>query len=105
MSARWIAVAASTYFALLWVLLAPEHRWVGGLFVLGMGLLTSAVSMRDLVAADSTPSATAPSPKRDTVMPVQETIDAYAADPEEPGCFGAVAPGLLQRLRDAPGFR
>jgi len=109
MSARWIAVAASTYFALLWVLLAPEHRWVGGLFVLGMGLLTSAVSMRDLVAADSTPSATAPSPKRDTVMPVQETIDAYAADPEEPEhqrarFLGALGHELRNPLNSVTGF-
>ena len=109
---RYASVFASFYFAGLWFVLAAQHRAWGALAVLGAGLLLGALSSRTLALLRTpvTPSAArADAPSPDAIVPVLESIDTYAAEPEVPErqrarFLGALGHDLRNPLNSETGF-
>lgn len=107
---RSVSLGTSAYFALLWMLLAGQHRYWGALVVFLVGLLSSAFSSRSLASLagrrTEAPSTAVP---LESSMPVHETIDTYSADPELPEhqrarFLGALGHELRNPLNSVTGF-
>jgi two-component system sensor histidine kinase KdpD len=100
------------YFAVLWLLLADQHRAWGALVVFGTGLLLDVFSIRALAlfgdpALPSAPRESAPLPE--APAPELDTVDAYAAEPEvlerqRARFLGALGHDLRNPLNSVTGF-
>ena len=107
MRAKWIAAAATLYFAGLWLVLAPAHGWPGFMVLLGIGFLATLAFVRpasEPVFEESSSPSGVPS-----AMAAYEAIDTYAADPEHPEhqrarFLGALGHELRNPLNSVTGF-
>jgi signal transduction histidine kinase len=102
---RWISLGTAAYFALVWLALAEQHRLSGALMVFGAGALLSVLSVRTLtlLGKQSAP------PPTNSMAPVQETVEAYSADPEQrehqrARFLGALGHELRNPLNSVTGF-
>lgn len=107
MSAKWISASATLYFAVLWLVLAPVHRWPGFFFLLGAGLLATLSFVRRTMQPGS--EASDPTGGSRTAVPAYEAVDTYAADPEQPEhqrarFLGALGHELRNPLNSVTGF-
>ncbi len=108
---RWTVVVVSSYFAIWWVLLSDDQSDWGAVFVLGVGLLMGASALRSaspLLRRGGEP-ATPPEPLVVPPASIQDTIEAHAADPEEPErqrarFLGALGHELRNPLNSVTGF-
>jgi signal transduction histidine kinase len=106
MTLRRASIAGAAYFALLWVLLAHEHRIVGATVVFGVGLVTAMLGTRSSSRADA-PSPLVPEP---APAPVRSSrVDDFAAEPEQPEhqrarFLGALGHELRNPLNSVTGF-
>jgi signal transduction histidine kinase len=103
MTAKQASVAASAYFAALWMLLAEEHRLVGAVVVFFVGLVASfalpGIRREPEAPIAPAPAAAVPSP----------SADDYAAEPELPEhkrarFLGALGHELRNPLNSVTGF-
>lgn len=111
-SLRRALIAASCYFAALWLVLAEEHRWWGALLVLGVGLLLSAFSVRALRLLEGSSALGAPATRTsppEVMAPVLETMDRHTSEREVPErqrarFLGALGHDLRNPLNSVTGF-
>jgi two-component system cell cycle sensor histidine kinase PleC len=105
----WVLAAVSVYFALLWFLLASEHRHSGSLVVLGVGLLLGTFSVRTLALLRGKPGHLGDAARTKDAGSVQDTIDTHSAQPEPPALqrarfVGALGHELRNPLNSVTGF-
>lgn len=105
----WVLAAVSVYFALLWFLLASEHRHWGSLVILGVGLLLSTFSVRTLALLRGEPEQLGGAAPMKDPGSVQDTIEAHCAQPEPPALqrarfVGALGHELRNPLNSVTGF-
>ena len=101
----WASFGAAFYFALLWLILAPEHRLSGALVVYGIGLVTCVLTFRGSRVAEARPVKT-PTTSGDGA---QEARNAVAPDSELPQrrrarFLGALGHELRNPLNSVTGF-
>lgn len=103
MTLRGASLVAAAYFAVVWWLLAQQHRVLGAFIVFVIGAVAAWVATRSRRAPDVEPaSVSAP------IIPTPSAID-YAADPELPEhrrarFLGALGHELRNPLNSVTGF-
>jgi two-component system sensor histidine kinase KdpD len=103
-----MTLVESLYFAILWLILAQEHRYWGALVVLGAGIVSSAAILRSL---DILGRALRVRDQAVTVQPAEEKggVEARSAEPELPErqwarFLGALGHDLRNPLNSVTGF-
>ena len=107
---QWAAVGTSLGFAMFWAWLAEQHRSLGGLVILGLGLLTSWFSVRSIrLLGRSMGGHPSPASAAGSAAPPDGDLDRYVAQSESPvrqqaRFLGALGHDLRNPLNSVTGF-
>jgi len=107
MKLRGVAVLTAAYFVAVWILMAQEHAYLGGVVVFVGALVAGMQVVRSLEALPI--GSPAPSDVVLSAPSIQETIETHAAEPETPErqrarFLGALGHELRNPLNSVTGF-